>query len=350
MAIHQIHNISIDGIVTCVPSSIVKTVDYDLISKEEQNLFTKTTGIIERRVASSEIACSDLCYKAAQELLEEFNCKEEIDILIFVSQSPDYFLPATSVILQDKLDLSKSCMAFDVNLGCSGYVYGLSIIGNMLQSGQFKKALLMVGDKSTTSTAYTDKSSYPLFGDAGTATLLSYKENATPWYFNLQSDGSGKNAIIIEHGHSRHPYNSNSDVLFEIDKGIKRTKKHLALDGMEIFNFALREAAPNIKKLLEYSSTNIDDIDYFVFHQANKLINESLRKKLRLDLEKVPYSIDLFGNTSSASIPLTICHQLKNELISQKQKLLLSGFGVGFSWGSVICEVENVYTKLMNYD
>lgn len=350
MALHSVHNISLDAIISCVPKNRISTSDYHYISKEEQLLFIKTTGIIERRVAPADVTCSDLCYKAASELLDKFNCKEEIDILIFVSQSPDYFLPATAVILQDKLNLPKTCMAFDVNLGCSGYVYGLSIVSNMLQNGQFKKALLIVGDKSTISTAYTDKSAYPLFGDAGTATLLSYNENVSPWFFNLQSDGSGKNSIIIEHGHSRHPYGSVADEEVEIEKGIIRTKKHLALDGLEIFNFALREAAPNIKKLLEYSNTSINDIHYFVFHQANKLINESLRKKLKLDLERVPYSIDLFGNTSSASIPLTICHQLKSELAAQKQTLLLCGFGVGFSWGSLICEVENVYTKLIEYD
>ncbi len=350
LAYQQINNIRIDGIVSCVPSGIARTVDYNIISKEEQSLFIKTTGIKERRVASSDVTCSDLCYKAAFDLLEEFKCKDEIDVLIFVSQSPDYFLPATSIILQEKLKIPKTCMAFDVNLGCSGYVYGLSIVGSILQSGQFKKALLLVGDKSTISTSYTDKSAYPLFGDAGSATLLSYNENTSPWYFNLQSDGSGKDAIIIKDGHSRNPYNKDSDELIEIDKGIIRAKKHLALNGMDIFNFALREAAPNIKNLLEYSKTSIEEIDYFVFHQANKLINESLRKKLKINLDKVPYSIDLFGNTSSASIPLTICHQLQIELKSNNCKLLLSGFGVGYSWGSLICEVQSVYTKLIEND
>lgn len=350
MAFQSCNNVSIDAIVCCVPSKVVTTESYTLISKEEQELFIRTTGIKERRVANNETTCSDLCFKAAKDILDKYDCKNEIELLVFVSQSPDYFLPATSIILQDKLGIPKTCLAFDVNLGCSGYVYGLSIVSNMLQSGQLKKALLLVGDKSTISTAYTDKSTYPLFGDAGTATLLSYKPGSNPWYFNLQSDGTGQKAIIIEHGHSRNPYSEESNIELTIEKGIVRTKKHLALDGMEIFNFALKEAAPNIRQLLNNAEFSIENIDFIVLHQANKLINESIRKKLKIDLEKVPYSIDCFGNTSSASIPLTICYQLKEQIMNKKLTLLLAGFGVGFSWGSMICEVENVYTNLLNYD
>ncbi len=348
---HQIcNNCTIDAIVSCVPKNIITTQSYNLITKEEQDLFTKTTGIIERRVADENTACSDLCFKAAQDILKKSSCKDEIDLLIFVSQSPDYFLPATAIILQERLGLSKSCMAFDVSLGCSGYVYGLSIISNMMQSGQLKKALLLVGDKSTISTAYTDKSTYPLFGDAGSATLISYTFGSPNWYFNLQSDGSGQSAIKIKHGHSRFPYSKDSDTLIEYEKGVVRAEKHLALDGMEIFNFALREAAPNIKNLLEHAHQSLDEIDYVVMHQANKLINESIRKKLKLPIEKVPYSIEHFGNTSSASIPLTICSKLSNEVKTKKLTLLLAGFGVGFSWGSMLCNTENVYTNFIEYD
>jgi 3-oxoacyl-[acyl-carrier-protein] synthase III len=330
------------AICTCVPKRVEKTAGYHHITAEEQNLFIKTTGIKERRVAEDNVTCSDLCYIAAKDILEKFDCAEEIDVVIFVSQSPDYYLPATAVILQDRLKLKRSCLAFDINLGCSGYVYGLSVITNLLQSGQLKKALLLVGDKSTTSTTYTDKSTYPLFGDAGTATLLEHSENAGTWHFNLQSDGSGKNSIMIEH--------ASFETLKEIEPGISRAKKHLILNGFDIFNFALKEVAPNIKSLTEQSGIEINQIDYFIFHQANKLINESVRKKLKLDPEKTPSSIEYFGNTSSASIPLTMCYALKDELRSKKLTLLLSGFGVGFSWGSVILTTENVYTNLTEHD
>jgi len=332
-----------------VPKHIEYSSDYDLFTEQDLNLFIKTTGIKERRVASNEVTCVDLCYTAADSIIEKFG-KEDIDAIIFVSQSPDYFLPASSVILQNKLQLNKTCLAFDVNLGCSGYVYGLSIVASLLQTGYLKKALLLVGDKSTISTNYHDKSAYPLFGDAGTATLLEYDSSAEPWHFNLQSDGSGENAIIIEHGHSRHPINQSSDVLHEIEPGIKRTKKDLALNGLDIFNFALKEVALNINTLVESTNFLKKQIDFCLLHQANKLINESVRKKLKIAEDKVPYSIDFFGNTSSASIPLTMCYKLKDELLSGEKLLLLSGFGVGYSWGSVLLKTKHIFTNLVEHD
>lgn len=333
-----------------MPKQVSKTEDYTYISTEERALFAKTTGIRERRVASKDVTCSDLCYAAASDILSHNDCRNEIDLVIFVSQSPDYFLPATSVLLQQRLGLRKDCMAFDINLGCSGYVYGLSVAANMLQSGQLKKALLLVGDKSTTSTNYEDKSAYPLFGDAGTATLLEYDPQGGPWHFNLQSDGSGKNSIIIEDGACRNPHSEASDALHSIEPGIARRKRDLALDGMDIFNFALKEVAPNINALLGASGVAREALDYAVLHQANKLINETVRKKLKIEPEKTPYSIELFGNTSSASIPLTMCHALGEALKSKPLTLLLSGFGVGYSWASAVIKTNGVYTNLIEHD
>jgi 3-oxoacyl-[acyl-carrier-protein] synthase-3 len=338
------------NIYTSVPKQKVFTKDYEWVTIAERDLFAKTTGIIERRVASSTTTCSDLCFQAADELLNDLNCRDQIDLILFVSQSPDYFLPSTAVILQDKLGLSKNTVAFDINLGCSGYVYGLTVIGQFLQNGNFRKALLLCGDKSTISTNYQDKSTFPLFGDAGSATLLEFDKSADEWFAHLASDGSGKDSIIIEHGHSRHPYGSVSDEYIEYEPGVIRTKKHLALNGMDVFNFALKEVAPSIKQMLENFEINIDDIDYFVLHQANKLINESVRKKLKVTPEKVPYSIQNFGNTSSASIPLTICTCLKEKIESDQLTLLLAGFGVGFSWGSVVLKTSEICTKIVEHD
>lgn len=349
MALLKTENTSIRAIYTCVPTTIVRTIDYEWISMQERLLFTKTTGIIERRVASESTTCSDLCFQAANQLIEDLDCRNEIDLVLFVSQSPDYFLPATSIILQNRLGISTKAMAFDVNLGCSGYVYGLSIASHFIQSGNIKKVLLLAGDKSTISTNYEDKSTFPLFGDAGTATLLEFDETAKSWFFSMASDGKGKDAIIIEHGHSRHPYGTIEDETKEIEPGIIRSKKHLKLNGMEVFNFALKEVAPSIKELLSHAQQDIEKVDYFVFHQANKLINESVRKKLKIEAEKVPLSIDYFGNTSSASIPLTICKELATEALIENKIYLLSGFGVGFSWATVILNLSGVKTKLLEY-
>lgn len=350
MGFLAVKNTAIRAIYTSVPKQKVFTKDYEWVTIAERDLFAKTTGIIERRVASSTTTCSDLCFQAADELLNDLNCRDQIDLILFVSQSPDYFLPSTAVILQDKLGLSKNTVAFDINLGCSGYVYGLSVVGQFLQNGNFRNALLLCGDKSTISTNYQDKSTFPLFGDAGSATLLEFDKSADEWFAHLASDGSGKDSIIIEHGHSRHPYGSVSDEYIEYEPGVIRTKKHLALNGMDVFNFALKEVAPSIKQMLENFDINIDDIDYFVLHQANKLINESIRKKLKVAPEKVPYSIQNFGNTSSASIPLTICTCLKEKIESDQLTLVLAGFGVGFSWGSVVLKTSEIRTKIVEHD
>lgn len=331
------------AITSCVPKNIRSTFDYTHLKPEEQQLFYKTVGIRERRVADEQTTCSDLCEAAARYLIDQrIADPEKIDLLIFVSQSPDYFLPSTAVILQDKLKLKRSVLAFDVTLGCSGYVYGLSIVSNFLQSGQFRQALLLCGDKSTISTYEEDKSAYPLFGDAGSATLLEYDPDAKEMNFALNSDGSGKQAIIIEHGHSRHPYSPDSDILQEIGPGVKRAKKHLALNGQDIFTFALKEVPPNIQETLKGAGQQISDINYFVLHQANRLINETIRKKLGINKEKFPYSIEHFGNTSSASIPLTLCSALEEQLKKESLNLLLCGFGVGLSWGSVILRTKSL--------
>lgn len=342
MSFVTVHNVSLKGVAAAVPSVKYSNLEYSHIPLEERELFIKTTGIKERRVATQGISTSDMCFEPAKQLIEKINWdKNDIDVVIMVTQSPDYFIPGSAVILQHRLGLKKSCLAFDINLGCSGYVYGLYVLGNMLSSGQLKKGLLLVGDKSTVSTAFTDKSAYPLFGDAGSATALEFDEKAKAMYFNLASDGSGKDAINIEHGGSRNGIQKDTFDLIEIEPGIAREKRHLKLNGIDIFNFALREVAPNVNELYAKSNQSMSDTDYFVFHQANKLINESVRKKLKItDTSKVLYSLENFGNTSSASIPLTLITQASGDLSSKKCNLCLCGFGVGYSWGSVLINSE----------
>ncbi|MBL4668537.1 MAG: ketoacyl-ACP synthase III [Flavobacteriales bacterium] len=343
MAFLKVENIKLEGLAACVPQNIERTKDYAHISKEEQKIFTFGTGIEERRVAPKHICTSDMCYAAAKQLFKDTNTRpEEIDVLLFVSQSPDYFLPATSIILQERLGCSKQTMAFDINLGCSGYVYGLSVLSNLMNMPHFRKGLLLCGDKSSFSPSYTDKSTYPLFGDAGTATIISKDEKASPMFFNLQSDGKGWESIIIRGGGTRFPYSAETTKKKQVAPGIERADCNLELDGMEVFNFSLREVKPNVLKLLEFADVDINNVDYFVMHQANKLMNESVRKKMKIPIEKVPYSIHKFGNTSSASIPMTMVTGIKDELSSKKNKVLLSGFGVGYSWGTALLDIENL--------
>jgi 3-oxoacyl-[acyl-carrier-protein] synthase III len=344
MAFLTVENIRISGVAACVPKAVESNLDYDYISAIERKFLIKTTGITNRRVAPDGMCTSDMCFAAAERLLADLKIeKTAVEALIFVSQSPDYYLPATSIILQDRLGLSKATLAFDIQLGCSGYVYGLSVIGNLMNSGKLKNALLLVGDKSSFSQSKKDKSTYPIFGDAGTATLLTYDEKASPLYFNLQSDGSGYQAIIIPDGGVRNPMNEKSSVMEKVGEGIERSRRNLWLDGIEVFNFSVREAPANVLNLMQHFNLTLEEVDYFVMHQANQLMNESIRKKLGFAPEKIPYSLHNYGNTSSASIPLTMVTQLRQQLTNNSVNLLFSAFGVGLSWGSLYAANQQIY-------
>jgi 3-oxoacyl-[acyl-carrier-protein] synthase-3 len=343
MAIFSIPNIRIAGIAAAVPQKEVSNLDYKWISVKERNQLVKMIGVEKRRIAEKGQTTSDLCYAAANKLLDDLRWdRNEIQALIFVSQSMDYIIPATSPILQDRLHLPKTCMALDIGLGCSGFVYGLSSIGSLMSQSGIKKALLLAGDLSNITSSYRDKSTYPLFGDAGTATALEYDETAAPIIFNLQTDGSGHQAIMIHDGGVRNGAGKKSFTYRKYGEGIYRNKLQIALNGIEVFNFSLREVVPNIKATLEYAGKTLNDYDYLVFHQANRLINETLRKMLKVEKEKVPYSIHKYGNTSSASVPLTIVSELQEEIRTKKVRFLLSAFGIGLSWGTVLLEMEGV--------
>ena len=352
MALFTVNNVKIVGFSATVPKYEESNWDYDALSASEQKLLIKTTGIEKRRIAQNGTTTSDLCFHSAKELILKLGWKpQEIELLIFVSQSPDYYLPATSIILQDRLNLPKTTIAFDINLGCSGFIYGLSVISSLISTTKIKKALLFSGDVSSFSVNKNDKSTYPLFGDAATVTALEYDIKGDTLFFNLQSDGSGYEAIIIPDGGLRNPLNDESFVEYQVEKGIRRSRRNLKLEGMDIFNFSLREVATNINDLLEYANEDKANYNYFVMHQANKLMNESIRKKLNIDKEKVPYSIDKYGNTSSASIPLTIVSELRSQLNKGTNKLILSGFGVGLSWASALITTKNlICTEVLEYE
>ncbi len=343
MALFSSHNVRIKGISACVPKNEYDNMNYRWIPLKERQQLIKTVGVAKRRIAEKGVTTGDLCFHAAEKLIQDIGWKkDEIDILIFIAQARDYHLPATGIILQHRLGLSTKCMTFDVGLGCSGYVYGLSIVSGLLNSFGLKKALLLVGDVSTSSVSYRDKSIYTLFGDAGTATALELDATAPPMHFNLQTDGKEFDAIYIPHSGTRRIADRTSHNLRNFGPGIERNMIHLALDGVRVFNFATMEVPPNVNELLASQQKTVDDIDYFVFHQANLLMNEVIRKKIKIPKEKYPYSIQDFGNTSSASILITLITQLREQVSSQQLTLLLSGFGVGLSWGSVILETKDI--------
>lgn len=342
MALFSVSGVQLSGMAVCVPANTEDNLQAGVLPENERDLFVKTVGIRYRRVALKGVTASDLCFEAANNLLQKMNWqREEINVLIFITQTPDYIIPNTSSLLQEKLGLPKSCLVFDINLGCSGYVYGLSVISSLLQNIPNGKGLLLVGDVSTSIISKTDKSTAPLFSDAGSATALEVKPGGVI-HFNLQTDGKEYDDIIVPDGGFRNRTNEESFEVQEYDKGIYRSRLDMKLDGLKIFNFALREVAPNINLLLQHNHIDKETVDYFVFHQANLLMLESVRKKLKVQPEKVPYSLHHYGNTSSATIPLTMLANLPHKLSAGHVRWLLSGFGVGLSWGSAYIETENV--------
>ena len=339
MAFHKTNNVLIKGISACVPAKREDNKKLTLFAdQQEAAKFIEATGVEFRHVVKdSGICTSDLCFNAAQRLMDELNWNaEEIDCLIFVSQTPDYILPATACILQERLKLSKDCYAMDISLGCSGWVYGLSVISSLISSGLMKKGLLLSGDTTSVTKSAEDKSTYPLFGDAGTATGVEFAPGSHPMVFNFGTDGRGFEAIIIPDGGFRNFFSQKSLVAEEIEPGIRRTRLQSILNGPAVFTFAITKAPKSVNSLLEYFNIKKESIDYFIFHQANLFMNETIRKKLKIDEEKTPYCLREFGNTSSASIPLTMANMGSSSL--KNKKLLACAFGVGLSWASVVFE------------
>ncbi|MEN9282531.1 MAG: hypothetical protein RLZZ179_24 [Verrucomicrobiota bacterium] len=343
MATASIPNIRLAGVAAAVPKNQEDNNCFPGLNSDEAQKLVKATGIRFRRMASSEVCTSDLCAAAAEQLIDALGWqREDIGALVFVTQTPDYQLPATAPILQDRLGLGKQCLAYDIILGCSGYVYGLVSLGSMVRAMGIQKALLLAGDTISKISHSLDKSVRPLFGDAGTATALCYDEAAEPITIQLGSDGSGAAAIMIPDGGYRKQVNPESFEEVRESSGNVRTGLHVRLNGPDVFNFTLREVPPSVKTACEAAGVTTDDVDAFVFHQANFMMNEVIRKKLGIPPEKHPYSLDDFGNTSSATIPLTLVTRCSELLSSRAATFVLSGFGVGLSWGTVVIKTCNV--------
>lgn len=351
MAVISIPNVCIKGVSACVPPMIDRNRDSELHSPEEIEKLIASIGVEEKRIATADVCTSDLCYEAADRLIEDLGwSRKEIDALVFVSQTPDYILPATSCILQERLKLSKECFTLDISLGCSGWCYGLNTLAALVSTGGVKKALLLVGDTTSKTTYREDKSSWPLFGDAGTATALEFEPEAEGMVFYACSDGSGADAIIIKDGGYRNFFTEESLKVFDKPEGGKITPLHCKLDGMDVFAFAITKVPKSIKKLIEQVGKEKDDIDYYLFHQANLYLNETIRTKLKLAENKVPYNLEKFGNTSCASIPLLMVTSIADELRTKKLSLVACGFGVGLSWNTVYFTTENIVVpKLIEY-
>lgn len=345
----QYDGVGITAMAAAVPHTVIKNYEYtEFFPADQVKEVVDKVGIYERRFANADTCSSDLCYAAAEKLLADNNIdKSEIDLLVFISQTPDYRMPATSILLQHRLGLPKSCVAFDINLGCAAFCYGLSVVYGMMQSGNIRKALLLDGETRSKVYSPKDRRSAFIFGDAGVAALIECDEKFGCSWFSLNSDGSCGDLIMIKGGGYRHP--SSIETLTEkvVDEyGNIRSDEQGYMRGGDVFNFVIREIPRDIKKTIEASGKTKEDFDYIVFHQANNFINSYIAKKMKLDTDKIPSTIAKYGNTSSVSVPLTIVSELRDKLQGEKT-LLLSAFGVGMSWATGIvpfvdCKISEI--------
>ena len=337
MATLGFNNVGISAIAAAVPSRIINNYEYtDYFPEEEVRQVVDKTGIFQRRFAEENTCSSDLCFAAAEKLFSDNEViRSEIDLLVFISQTPDYRMPATSVLLQERLGIGHQAITLDLNLGCAGFIYGLSVVYSMMERSGLRKALILDGETRSRVYSPKDRKTAFLFGDAGVAALIERKSHYKESFFSLNSDGSKEDLIKLKAGGYRFPSTPETMKERVVDGyGNIRSDEHGYMDGGDVFNFVIKEVPADIRRVIEYSGTDVSDIEYFIFHQANRFINSYLVKKLKLDPEKVPASYDKFGNTSSVSIPLTIVSELQGSI--ENRKILMSGFGVGMTWASCV--------------
>jgi 3-oxoacyl-[acyl-carrier-protein] synthase-3 len=338
MAIVSFSGIGIKAMAAAVPSNRIDNYAYtQYFPAEEVREVVDKIGVYERRFADENTCSSDLCFAAAEKLFTDNSVdRSEIDLLVFVSQTPDYRMPATSVILQHRLGLQNSTIAFDINLGCSAFIYGMAVVYSMMEKTNLRKALLLDGETRSKVYSPKDRRTAFLFGDGGVAALIERNEKFGESFFSMNSDGSRENLIKINAGGYRIP--SSPETLKEkvVDEyGNIRNEEQGYMNGGDVFTFVNREVPTDINRILEYTGRDKDSFDYIIFHQANNFINTHLAKKLKLDVNKIPSTIEKYGNTSSVSVPLTIVSELKDKMLGEKE-LLLSAFGVGMTWATAI--------------
>jgi 3-oxoacyl-[acyl-carrier-protein] synthase-3 len=343
MAIGELKNVTIKGISCCLPDNKVLNTDYyEKFGKDLVDKVIKMTGINTRYVAIKEQCASDLAYIAAERLIEKLNWdKDTIKGLIFVTQSPDYRKPSTACILQYRLQLSEYCAAFDVNLGCSAFIYGMFIGSSMMLNNDINRMLVLIGDAGNISFSPEDHSLILLHGSAGSAIALEYDQEANNIKYFLKTDGSRFKSLYTPAGAFRNAHTAKKTPYLHND-GIMRSDYHNFMDGLDIFQFSITKVPKTIKEFLKHYKLDNDMFDYLVLHQPNKLIVKRVAQKIGFPLEKTPINVDKYGNCSGSSIPLLIVDKIKTEAENGRIRLLASGFGVGLSWGVMDLTLEHI--------
>ncbi len=350
MANWNIKNVALRGVTGTVPNHPVKTAELPYFSQEEANTFDATVGIKNRYIAPNDMCASDMCFDAAERLIAGLGWeKESIDVLLFASVTGDYKTPPTSAILQDRLALPASTFVLDIPMGCCGCMYCINVAGNMLSAGTAKRAIILVGDTAMRMGNPMDKSRGPLFGDSGTALAMEYDPTASDIIIDFNTMGSGYQALMTPHGGYRHPVTPESFVEEDFGNGIIRAPKDALINGMDVFSFAITKPPISVKRMLDEQGLDKDkDVDFFLVHQANKLIVDRLVKKLKLPIEKVPFNLQEFGNLGGASILMLMTSELEDELSSRPLTLLCSSFGLGLTWGTMLIRTQPLLVLPVN--
>ena len=309
-------------------------------SAEAIEKFIEATGIEERRVVKSNECASDLCEKAAQQIFSETDLKpEDIDVLVFVCQTPDYKSPGTSIILQDKLGLNKDTIVYDVNMSCSGFIHGMLMAYSFLQMPSINNVMVLVGDTLSKWTSPKDKSTGMLLGDAGIASVFTKGSQFGESYISMQTDGSNYESVMIIAGQSRMPSSEETLRMREYEDGSVRNLEQVIMNGSDVFSFAISELPKDIKRLLQYAGKTIDDVDKYAFHQANNFMTNYIAKKSKANPDKILHSIQKYGNTAGTSIPL--CLVENRNLINENESFLMNAIGAGFTYGTVLLNIAD---------
>lgn len=331
-------NCRIRTIETYLPEKILSN---ETISQEfpkwDTGKIEKKLGIKSRHVVSEQETALDLAVKAGEKALQNYNI-DDIDFVILCTQSPDYFLPSTACILQSKLGLKNTVGAFDYNLGCSGYIYGLAMAKALIVSKMSKSVLLVTSETYTKHINQLDFANRSIFGDGATATIIEPCSELQIHNFILGTDGSGAGDLIVPNGGMRNKSVPDAPLL-EDPSGNRRTENDLFMNGPEIFNFTIEAVPPVIEDVLTKNNTTMEDINYIIFHQANKYMLEYLRRKINIPKEKFYSNMLYTGNTVSSTIPIALKDCTDNNLVKSGDKVLLCGFGVGYSWGATIITI-----------
>lgn len=323
--------IKISKIEYYLPQSVLTNDDLEKLFPEwSSERIHEKVGISQRHISSDNETVLDMAIKSSEKIFENYD-RSKVDFILFCTQSPDYFLPTTACLLQDRLKMRKNIGAIDFNLGCSGFVYGLAFAKGLISAGIAKSILLVTSETYSKHIHPEDKGNRSIFGDASASVIVEKAENSRDYQFCLGTDGSGAENLIVKKGAFKKDFELNPEHEFN--------PENIYMNGPEIFNFTIENIPGLVKETLMVNGMDMDDIDHFVFHQANSFMLNYLRKKTKIPADKFYIDMEKTGNTVSATIPIALKNMMDKGILKEGDKILMAGFGVGYSWGATVMEM-----------